>query len=41
MREKALKAYEAIFSNQETLLIDVIIYHVERTPRANLRFFNI
>ena len=41
MKEKALKAYEAIFSNQETLLIDEIEYHMERTPRANLRFFKI
>jgi hypothetical protein len=41
MREKALKAYEAMFSNQETLLIDGVEYRMERTPRANLRFFNI
>jgi hypothetical protein len=41
MREKARKAYEAIFSNQESILIDGIGYHMERTPRANLRFFKI
>jgi len=41
IKEKALKAYEAIFSKQETILIDGIEYHMERTPRANLRFFNI
>lgn len=41
MRERALKAYEAIFSNQESILLDGIEYHVERTPRANLRFFKI
>ena len=41
MKEKALKAYEAIFSNQETILIDGIEYVMERTPRAKLRFFNI
>ncbi len=41
MKEKALKAYEAIFSNQETISIDGKEYCMERTPRANLRFFNI
>ena len=41
MREKALKAYEAIFSNQESILIDGVEYLLERTPRANLRFFDI
>jgi hypothetical protein len=41
MKEKALKAYETIFNNQETLLIDGIEYYMERTPRTNLRFYNI
>ena len=41
MREKALIAYEAIFSNQERIVIDGIEYIMEETPRANLRFFNI
>ena len=41
MKEKALKVYEAIFSNQETIVIEGAVYHMERTPRANLRFFNI
>jgi len=41
MKEKALKAFEAIFSDQETLLIDGKEHHMDRTPRANLRFFNI
>jgi hypothetical protein len=41
MKEKALKAYEAIFSNQESILIDGIEYHMERTLKANLRFFKI
>ncbi len=39
--EKALIAYEAIFSNQERIIIDGIEYIMERTPRANLRFFNV
>jgi hypothetical protein len=41
MREKALKAYEAIFSNQESILINGIDYRMERTPRVNLRLFKI
>jgi len=41
MKEKALKVYEAIFSNQETIVIEGAVYPMERTPRANLRFFNI
>ena len=41
MRERALKAYEAIFGDQESILIDGMEYRVERTPRANLRFFKI
>jgi len=41
MREKALKAYEAIFSNQESILIDGVEYPLERTPRASLRFFDV
>jgi hypothetical protein len=41
MREKALKAYEAIISNQENIRIDGVEYHLERTPRANLRLFDI
>jgi hypothetical protein len=41
MREKALIAYEAIFSNQESILIDGIDYSMEKTPKANLRFFKI
>jgi hypothetical protein len=41
MREKALKACEAIFGNQESVIIDETEYHIERTPRANLRFFDI
>jgi hypothetical protein len=41
MREKALIAYEAIFSNQESIMIDRIEYQLDRTPKANLRFFKI
>jgi hypothetical protein len=41
MREKALVAYEAIFSNQESIMIGGTEYLMERTPRANLRFFKI
>jgi hypothetical protein len=41
MREKALKAYEAIFSDQESILMEGVEYQLERTPRANLRFFKI
>ena len=41
MKEKALKAYEAIFSNQDTVMIDGTKYSMERTPSANLRFFRI
>ena len=41
MKEKALKAYEALFSNQESVLIDGVEYLMERTPSANLRFYRI
>ena len=41
VKEKALKVYEAIFSNQETMVIEGIEYRMERTPGAKLRFFNI
>jgi len=41
MREKALRAYEAIFSNQDSIMIEGEEYYMERTPRANLRFFKI
>jgi len=41
MKEKALKAYEAIFSNQETVEIDGTEYRMERTPSAGLKFFRI
>jgi hypothetical protein len=39
MREKDLKAYEAIFSDQETLFMEGSEHRMEWTPRANLRFF--
>jgi hypothetical protein len=41
MKEKALIAYQAIFSNQESIMIGGTDYLMERTPRANLRFFKI
>ena len=41
LREKALKAYEAIFSNQETIEIDGHTYHMEYTCIQNLRKFRI
>ena len=41
MKEKALKAYEAIFSDQECLVIDGEKYLMERTPGASLRFFKV
>jgi len=41
IKEKAQIAYEAIFSNQKSIMIDGIEYYLERTPRANLRFFKI
>jgi hypothetical protein len=41
MRKKALIAYEATFSNQGSILIGGIEYHMESTPRAKLRLFKI
>jgi len=41
MKEKALKAYEAIFSNRETVEIEGTEYGMERTASAGLRFFRI
>ena len=41
MKEKALKAYEALFSNKENITIDGIEYPLERTPGAKLRFYRI
>jgi len=41
MKEKALKAYEAIFSNRETVEIEGVEYSIERTASAKLRFFRI
>jgi hypothetical protein len=41
MKEKALQAYQAIFSNMERIEIDGVEFLMERTPRSKLRFFNI
>ena len=41
MREKALKAYEALFSTQESVVIDGAEYPLERSPGAKLRFYRI
>ena len=41
MKDKALKAYEALFSNQEIITIDGTEYPLERTPGAKLRFYRI
>ena len=41
LREKALTAYEGIFNNQETIEIDGYTYHLDRTPRKGLRFYEI
>jgi hypothetical protein len=41
LRDKALKAYEAIFNNQETIEIDGYTYHMDYTSLQNLRKFNI
>ena len=41
LREKALVAYEAIFSNQETIEVDGYKYHMEYSSLQNLRKFNI
>ena len=40
LREKVLKAYEAIFSNQETVEIDGQTIHMEHTSIQNLRKFS-
>jgi len=41
LREKAIMAYEAIFSNQTTLEIDATTYLLEKTSRSKLRLFKI
>lgn len=41
LKEKALKAYEAIFNNQEVIEIDGYRYHLEYTSLQDLRKFNI
>jgi hypothetical protein len=41
LREIALKAYEAIFSNHETVEIEGRIYHMDYTNNQNLRKFSI
>ena len=41
MKEKALLAYNAIFSDNERIEVDSVEYLMERTPRSKLRFFNI
>jgi hypothetical protein len=41
LREKALKAYEAIFNNQETVEIDGEKYYLIYTSIKNLRKFRI
>jgi len=41
LREKAIMAYEVIFSNQTTLEIDATPYLLEKTSRSKLRLFKI
>ena len=41
MKEKALKAYEALFSNQDSIEIDGVEHPLERTPGIKLRFYRI
>ena len=41
LREKAIKAYEAIFSNQDSVEIGETKYFLERTSRSKLRLFKI
>lgn len=41
LREKALKAYEAIFNDQETVEIEGRVYNMEYTSIQNLRKFRI
>jgi hypothetical protein len=41
MRAKALRVYDAIFSNQPSIVIDGTTYFMDRTPRSKLRLFNI
>ena len=41
MEEVALRAYDAIFEDRESVEINGDVYHVERTPGAQLRFVKI
>ena len=41
MKEKALRAYGALFSNQDSVEIDGVEHPLERTPGAKLRFYRI
>ena len=41
LQSKALKAYDAIFNNKETVEIDGETYYLEYTSIQNLRKFNI
>ncbi|MCW3978268.1 MAG: hypothetical protein NWF12_00845 [Candidatus Bathyarchaeota archaeon] len=38
LREAALRAYDAIFEDRESVEINGDVYLIERTPRADLRF---
>jgi hypothetical protein len=41
LRKKALKAYEGIFNNMETIEIDGYRYHMDYTSIQGLRKYNI
>jgi hypothetical protein len=41
LKEVALRAYETIFDDRESVEVDGLIYLTERTPRANLRLVKI
>ena len=41
LREKALKAYEAIFGDKDTVEIDGNVHHLEHTSIQGLRRFSI
>lgn len=41
MRATALRVYDAIFSNQPTLVLEGTTYFMDRTPRSKLRLYTI
>lgn len=41
MRVKALRVYDAIFSDQPSIVIGGTTYFMDRTPRSKLRLFTL